>query len=187
MPGQKSNWWDINWFDYSEKNDKTGAITKMGGALGPLTQVAGLANNIFQGNRMFDMQKEAFDFSKDKFWTNMAMNTDSYNRALNRSTKNMAQSAFGPGGATWDQANALNSTYNTGQITDLNGQAQPDIVSIPDKYRNSANGYVNPNGVQPGTAPVPQTQGTPRGLPRPGGAPVKAPVQNSSKKKNILT
>lgn len=175
---------------------KNGGIMKGGGLLSPALQGFSAFTNWNQGNKMLDLQEESFDFAQDKFWTNALMQRGMYENQLNRSNKNMAQSAFGPQGATWEQMNQLNNTYS-GQdgVVGIDGVNQGHVFDAPDGRDNTNNisgtGVdINGNQIQsPAAAPTVTAQpavgaakalaGVPANGGRPGSAFAKGSVQGS--------
>ncbi len=98
-----------------------------------------------QGNKMYDLQKEAFDFSKEQFWDNFLMNRDKYNRLANRS--NMLAEKWNHAGNTYASGNTdpaagaawSNEMYNKYQVPGgehivSNDGRTYNIVDVPGQY-----------------------------------------------------
>ena len=115
--------------------------------------VGGLALGAFnaynawnQGNKMYDLQKDAFNFSKEQFWDNFLMNRDKYNRLANRSNMlaeswNDATKSYANGGATPEDGAAWrDKMYNKYQVPGgehivSNDGRSYNIVDTPDQYK----------------------------------------------------
>ncbi len=63
--------------------DGKGGMIKNNGVLGAGLSAFNAWNSWDQGNKMYDLSKDRFDFSKDKFWNNYAQKSDLTNRAIN--------------------------------------------------------------------------------------------------------
>ncbi len=91
-----------------------------------------------QGNKMYDLQSEAFDFSKDKFWNNMAMKLDDRERYLqDRKGANDVLSAGGNGGA-------VSQSQRDNIITNAENTKFDSPVSMPDGYGSITGGRETP-------------------------------------------
>ena len=126
------------------KPDGNGGTIKTNGALGSAFSAFNTYNAWAQGNKMYDLQKDAFDFSKDKFWNNYAQQTDILNRQRNKNNRqvNYKRNTMGMSDAeknTYYQ-NIDANTYKGDATYEVDGSRTTVGQTIPDKYNQSAHG-----------------------------------------------
>ena len=118
---------------------ENGANLTQAGWLGPATGIFNAWNSWNQGNKMMDMYKDAFQFSKDQFWNNFLMQRDAYNTQKNKTNRYLAQ---------WDYLNKhpdaagyrdfiaeSNPKFNdSSAITSVDGTTRSNVVNVPTQY-----------------------------------------------------
>ncbi len=105
-----------------------------------------------QGNKMYDLQKEAFDFSKDQFNTNFNMQRDVLNRQINRDNKMAEKWAYANAnpGATGAQKGAhANQMYDKYQdhgdsIQSYRGDGSYNITDAQGNQMYATQDVMNP-------------------------------------------
>jgi hypothetical protein len=90
------------------------------GWFGPALGAFGAYTNWTQGNKMYDLQKDALDFSKEQFWLNYANKIEDKNRYTNKGNASLdyANQFFNsPEGTNYAKlSNDVASQYNTGEV-----------------------------------------------------------------------
>ena len=176
----------------SSQSDGKGGVIKSPGFAGIGLSAFNAWNSWHQGDKIYDLQKDSFDFSKDKFWNNYAQQTDLVNRAKNITNRQIdyKRSTMGMTGAEKNAYYQNQSTdyYKGNQIKEVDGSYSTVGQAIPDKYAGTNTPALGPtvNNAAPVGGPTvanaAQSAMIPAAAPAiapPGGTRTVAPAQSN--------
>ena len=127
-----------------------GSVIHEQGILSPIMGVWDSYNSWNQGNKMMDMYKDAFQFSKDQFWNNFLMQRDAYNTQKNKTNRYLAQWDYlnkNPGAEGYRDFIAENNPKfnDSSAITSVDGTTRSNVVNVPTQYMGENYGSNVPN------------------------------------------
>ena len=115
-----------------------GSMIKTPGLLDYGMGLFGAYNSYNQGKKMYGLQKEALDFSKNQFWANYLMNMDAYRRRINQGNGQLELLSAYHNGQPYN-VDEVSAKYNVGNhIVPYGAETGADPVVVPDKYVNPA-------------------------------------------------
>ncbi len=191
LGGENSGW---SLFD-NIKSDGNGGQVKTQGVAGLGLGAFNAYNSWAQGNKMYDLGKEALENEKEQSWINNLMKRDAYNYERNRRTSLVKQAqGVGAGGAQTVAGDAaLASDFNTGEYMIGTDGSHSNVFDAPAQYSgyNAQPGstqFTNPSAAPADTPyktthpignsgfavpnqPTPATQARPATQPAAGGVP----------------
>jgi len=141
----------------SSHSDGKGGVVKNGGFVSPVISAFNAWNSWDQGNKMYDLQSEAFDFSKDKFWNNYLTNKDITNRQIGSTNRQIDYNRNTSGmNAAEKQAYFQNQStdyYKGDRIKEVDGSYSTVGQAAPAKYTGTSQ-FGTPTTSTPATAPA---------------------------------
>ena len=177
----KDLWDDTSLFGGSRPDGK-GGIIKDNGILGSAFSAFDTYNRWSQGNKMYDLQSDAFDFSKDQFWNNYAQKTDLMNRERNRVNRQIAykRNTMGMSPAERDAYYQNQSTdyYKGDRTKEVDGSYSTIGQAMPTKYAGTntpaQSAMVGPTVNNAAPVGGPTAANAARAITPPSGTPVAA-------------
>ena len=123
------------------KTGPNGVTPKTGGVVGPAISAFNAYTNWDQGNKMYDLAEDKFDFAQDSFWTKYATDKDLVNRQINATNHQIAYNNAARGMNSLEQKNAWLdnkgvSHLGGGNITEADGSVNTGSgMQLDQKYQ----------------------------------------------------